>query len=72
MNWRAIAYRTVSLGVVIGLAATYWLVTSPGVLTFTEWRVLLLVGGICLIITLSATWVSKGRPPVDYRGKRHG
>ena len=47
-----------------------WHVTSPGVITSTEFHVTLLVGAPCLIVALSAAWVGNGNPPADTRRER--
>jgi hypothetical protein len=58
VNWPAIIARCISCSAVSGLAAVQWLVTTPGVITFLEYRTLLLVGAVGLTVTLSASWVS--------------
>lgn len=65
MNWRTLIARGMSLGIVGGLAYIQWQITTPGVITFIEWRAILWAGAISLIVTLCATWVSQGRPPID-------
>lgn len=56
-----------SAGVVTGLSYAQWLITSPGYISDTEWRLLLLVAGPCMVVILCAYWVGNGRPPVDTR-----
>ncbi len=58
MNWPAIIARCISCTAVFALAAVQWTITTPGVITFLEYRTLLLVGAVALVVTLSATWVS--------------
>lgn len=60
MNRPAIVARCVSVAAVAGVSTVQWVVTTPGLITFVEWRALLLLGGVALIVTLSASWVSRG------------
>lgn len=60
---RADAAIALSVGAVLGVSYIQWRITSPGRLTDTEWHLTLLVGGVALIITLSARWVGRGQPP---------
>jgi hypothetical protein len=45
-------------------------VTSPGEITFTEFRLSLLLGGPSIIVTLTAYWVDAGKGQVDRRTDR--
>ena len=65
MNWRTTITRAGAVGATGGLAYAQWRITTPGTITFTEWRVALLVAGIGLIVVLTAAWVDNGRPSVD-------
>lgn len=65
MNRPAIAARCISVLLVAGVSSVQWLVTTPGTITFVEWRVILLLGGVALIVTLSAGWVGRGTPDRD-------
>lgn len=65
MNRPAVAARCISLATVAGVSFVQWRITTPGTITFVEWRAILLLGGVALIVTLSATWVSRGTPERD-------
>lgn len=61
MITRASVAIALSVGAVFGVAYAQWFVTTPGLLTDTEWHVVLLTGGNALIITLCAHWVENDR-----------
>jgi hypothetical protein len=42
----------------VALFAVQMTLTTPGLITFTEWRVALLVNGIAMVVVLSAQWVA--------------
>jgi hypothetical protein len=65
VNRSAVVARCISVGATAGLGYAQWRITTPGAITFTEWRVMLLTGGVALIVTLSASWVSRGAPDRD-------
>ena len=45
--------------------AAEWLWTSPRVITFAEYRLLLLITGPCAVVSLSTWWVASGPPVLD-------
>lgn len=51
----------VALAAFVALAAAQWTLTSPGVITYGEVRLLTLAAVPALTITLSAYWVGAGR-----------
>lgn len=67
MNWRAVAARAFAVGTAAGTVWSTWWVSTPGVITDNEFKLTLLVGAPCLIVTLCAEWVGNGRPPIDTR-----
>lgn len=67
MIWRVLIARGASLGLVAGTSFIQWRITTPGVITFIEWRAMLWLGAVCLVVTLCASWVGDGRSPVDTR-----
>jgi hypothetical protein len=42
----------------VALFAAQMTLTTPGLITFTEWRVALLVNGVAMVVVLSARWVA--------------
>jgi hypothetical protein len=67
MNWRVVVTRAFAVGFAAVVAAYTWWVGTPGVITDNEFKLTLLVGAPCLIVTLCADWVGNGHPPVDTR-----
>lgn len=46
--------------VVVVLGVVQWLVTTPGIITYAEFRLMILAGTVALIVVLSARWVDEG------------
>lgn len=57
MNRRAIAARCISVALVAAIAGVQWLLTSPEMITYGEFRLLTLVAAVALIVTLCSGWV---------------
>lgn len=60
MNRPAVAIA-LSVLLVFAVASIQWLVTSPGGITGTEFRLLLLAAIPAMVAILSAYWVDAGR-----------
>lgn len=64
---RVLAAEALACAVPVTALAVQWFQTSPGVVTFLEWRTFLLTSGVAAIVALSLAWVPADRKPFDRR-----
>lgn len=60
---RPAAAIVVALNLVCAVAAAQWFLTSPGIVTYGEFRLLILAAVPSMVTILSAWWVDAGRRP---------
>lgn len=65
MNGRAVVARCISLVVVAVVNGVQWEFTSPGRVTYGEFRLITLVAAMALIVTLCSGWVFTDHEPSD-------
>lgn len=58
---RTLLTQALGLAVPVTALAVQWFQTSPGVITFLEWRTFLLVTGVGAIVALPLAWVPARR-----------
>jgi hypothetical protein len=69
-GWRLVAATWIPVAMLAGLWYVQRYETSPGEVTFVEFRLMLLAGGILLPIILCARWIDAAPRKVEPRKER--
>jgi hypothetical protein len=65
---RRVVVRLAAVLLLGAVSVVQWTVTTPGVVTDTEFHALLLASVPCMTAVLAARWVDEGARPYDPRG----